>query len=274
MSQKTISIILPTYKPKGYLEECINSIYIQTYQNFELIIILNGDISSHYVDYINRLIANKPNYIKLHFIQTEVSGVSNARNIGLDKAIGEYICFIDDDDIISKNYLEELIKISDRHTLGISNVHSFINNIKKCEDNFFICKQLKDKRKYINAHIYEYRSFLAFPVAKLIHRDIINNRRYDSRFKNGEDSLFITSISDEIKRIKFTPDNAIYYVRERIGSASRRKIPILVLLNDSLTLIKAYISVYFKKPFSYNLILFLLRIPGVLKNAYILMKNK
>lgn len=274
MKDKKISIILPTYKPKEYLGDCINSIYIQSYRNFELIIILNGDISNKYIDYINNLLINQPNDIAIHVLKTKTSGVSNARNLGIDIASGEYICFIDDDDIISKYYLEGLIEIADRHTLPISNIHSFINNINDIQDNFFICKHLKEKEKYINSPLHICRSFLSFPVGKLIHRKMINNRRYDCRFKNGEDSLFITSISDEIKSISFTSENAIYYVRERIGSASRKKIPIIELLKDTTHLIIAYITIFLKKPLKYNIILFLLRIPGVLKNTYLLMKNK
>ena len=57
----------------------------------------------------------------------------------------------------------------------------------------------------------------------MIHREIISNHRFDCRFKNGEDALFITSITDNFSSIKFSSDDAIYYVRERVGSASRKK---------------------------------------------------
>ena len=124
-------------------------------------------------------------------------------------------------------------------------------------NNFFVCNKLRNLNNYKNnTSLFRNRSFLAFPVAKIIHRNIIGNRRFNPKFKNGEDALFITSISDRIERIEFTSPNAIYYVRERIGSASRKKIPLKLLLKDSILLIITYIYVYIQHPFSYNVLLF------------------
>lgn len=270
-----ISVIIPSYNPDKYLYECINSLYNQDLPAtlWEIIIILNGNISL-YKNKVETEIRKKPDNINISLICTEISGVSNARNLGLDNAKGEYICFIDDDDIVSPSYLKELLSAANENNIVISNIYTFINNIHEKRNNFFICNKLRDFRKYQDSSHYKNRAFLAFPVAKIIHRDIIGERRFDLRFKNGEDALFITSISDKINKIEFSSPNAIYYVRERQGSASRKKIPFSILLKDSILLIYTYITIYIKKPYSYNFLLFLSRIPGVLKNAYILSKNK
>ena len=265
-----ISIIIPSYKPESYILDCINSIKSQTLPSYlyEFIIVLNGPKEPYY----STIKHFKSNNTYIYY--TEIPGVSNARNIGLNHANGEYICFIDDDDIISVSYLEKLLHVAGKNTLAISNVYSFINNINEKRENFFICKKMRNKKKINLLSHYHCRSFLSFPVAKLIHRDIIGTHRYDVRFKNGEDSLFITSISNKIIDLKFTSDDAIYYVRERIGSASRKKIPLKKLIIDSFNLIVTYIIVYLKSPKSYSFLLFLSRIPGVIKNAYCLSLNK
>ena len=92
-----ISVIIPTYQPKDYLWECLNSLTSQTISkdDYEVIIVLNG-CDEPYKSQIQSYIDAKEGF---HFslIQTDVPGVSNARNIGLDKSKGEYISFIDDD---------------------------------------------------------------------------------------------------------------------------------------------------------------------------------
>ena len=267
-----VSVIIPSYMPGDYLFECLNSLVRQTlnFASFEILVVLNGP-QQPYWDEILLYIGS---YKNIRLFYTEVVGVSNARNVGIQNSCGEYICFVDDDDVVSSTYLESLLKFANPSTISMSNVYSFKENIIERGQNFFICKKLKNKSKYETASFYECRSFLAFPVAKMIHRQIIGSQRFNSKFKNGEDALFITSLTDNFSHIKFTADDAVYYVRERVGSASRKKIEKKDLIKDSFSLIKAYIEVYLSHPFRYSLLLFLSRIPGVIKNAYILFRNK
>lgn len=267
-----VSVIVPSYKPGDYLNECLKSIFYQTINSeiFEVIIVLNGPKEPFYSQ-IEQFISLYNNF---QLIYENVSGVSHARNIGILTARGEYLCFIDDDDVVSPMYLERLLEHATSDTISMSNVYSFKANIEERNENFFICRQLKNKHLYKNASFYTCRSFLAFPVAKMIHRNIIAEHRFDTRFANGEDALFITSITDNLARITFTPDDAIYYVRERIGSATRRKFDRLKLISDTTSLIFTYISTYLKNPRKYSFLLFVARIPGVIKGAYALSRNK
>lgn len=268
----TVSVIIPSYKPGAYLEDCIEAIEHQTLDvvSFEVLIILNGEKEPYYTQ-ITDLIQK---YHNAKLIYTPLKGVSNARNVGIDSSIGEYICFVDDDDVVSFSYLERLLEKADTDTISMSNVYSFRRTISEMGRDFFICKHLEHKEKYVDQSFFRCRSFLAFPVAKMIHRSIISDHRFDVRFKNGEDALFITSITDNLTRISFASDDAVYYVRLRIGSASRRKISVPVVVHDSLLLIGAYVTIYFTNPRKYSLMLFLSRFFGVVKNAYCLLKEK
>lgn len=271
-----VSVIIPTYKPGRYIEECLKSVFDQSLSAllYEVIIILNGDLSDNYIEMIEDILRNKPDLLSCKFCKTIEAGVSNARNIGLENSKGEYICFIDDDDIVSFTYLEGMLSIADENTLAISNVYSFKENIIEKNTNFFICKKLQNKEKYEGKSLFVNRSFLSFPVAKMFHRNIIGEHRFDVRFKNGEDALFVTSISNKIKKIVFTDIDTIYYVRERQGSASRRKISFHEVFKTSALLIASYYSIYLSSMRSYSLLLFLSRIPGVIKNSWILLRNK
>lgn len=267
-----ISVIIPSYRPGLYVEECILSVMNQTLETdqYEVLVILNGDKEPYY----SKLMAFIKPYSNVSLIYSSVPGVSHARNLGIERSTGDYICFVDDDDLISTTYLEELLSHAGKDVMSISQVYSFTTDPRDYGEDFFICSQLRNKEKYLNASFYTCRSFFSFPVAKMIHRDAIANHRFDIRFKNGEDALFMTSITDNIKSIDFTSPKAAYFVRLRKGSASRHKIPVLVIVSMSLRLMSAYIATYFKNPSKFSLKLFLSRIPGVMKNAFILAKNR
>ena len=107
-----VSVIIPTYSPGEYIYNCLTSIVNQTLlsADYEVLVILNGPKAPFYSQ-LEEFIASHP---ECHFrlMYSDVASVSNARNIGLDKAKGEYIAFIDDDDIISPYYLEGLLAVS------------------------------------------------------------------------------------------------------------------------------------------------------------------
>ncbi len=101
-----ISVIVPAYNSERWLEECFNSFYRQTYQNTELIMIDDGSDDST-LSLARRLAEGKNN---VHVIHTENGGVCRARNIGLESAQGEYISFLDSDDMLTDNALEVLFQ--------------------------------------------------------------------------------------------------------------------------------------------------------------------
>lgn len=99
-----ISIIVPVFNAEDYLERCLNSIIFQTYVNFEVILVDDG--SSDNSKLIYNSFKNIDSRFRVFFI--EHGGVSRARNEGLKRAVGEYMCFVDADDQIAPTYLEDL----------------------------------------------------------------------------------------------------------------------------------------------------------------------
>ena len=99
-----ISIIIPVYNVEKYLNKCIDSCIGQTYSNFEIILINDGSIDNSPA--ICDKFAAQYDYIKV--IHKQNSGVSDARNAGLEIASGKYVTFVDSDDIIHEKYLEYL----------------------------------------------------------------------------------------------------------------------------------------------------------------------
>lgn len=106
------SIIVPMYNVEDYIEKCIYSILNQTFKDFELIIVDDG-ATDRSAERAQKIVEENPEKIKL--IHQENKGLGGARNTGLLNATGEYIWFIDSDDSIKENALEEINAFIDKH---------------------------------------------------------------------------------------------------------------------------------------------------------------
>ena len=102
---KKISVIVPIYNAEKYLARCLDSILTQADENVELILVNDGSKDKS-EEIINTYIGRYKSSIK--HIKKENSGVANTRNVGLEKATGDYIIFVDSDDYIDKNLFKSL----------------------------------------------------------------------------------------------------------------------------------------------------------------------
>lgn len=264
-----ISIIIPSYKPGEYIWECFESLQNQSCSsdNFEVIVVLNGDKEPYYQRIENYLRGSKLHY---KLIYTDIKGVSNARNLGIENSNGEYIAFIDDDDYVSSNYLESLYNNASIDTISLSNTIAFDNLSGKVDDDYSLTKCFKDGQiiSFFGA-----KSYFNGPCMKLIHREIINSRKFDTILKNGEDSLFMFTISDKIKYCKFTQKDAIYYRRYRNDSAHYSKKSKKVIINNHLLVLHRMIYVYISNISNYNLIFFANRFLATIKGLFLFLKK-
>ncbi|WP_337573129.1 glycosyltransferase family 2 protein [Prevotella sp.] len=259
MTETIVSVIIPTYKPKAYLWNCIDSICRQTIgiENIELLIVVNG-CGEEYVQSIKDYLSNKSD-IKVHLLHTDVAGVSNARNIGIDIANGKFLCFIDDDDWISDNYLETLVAMAgDNADVVEANVCDYIEDTDTYKDDYltkaFMCCQDKSDLSLMQA-----RKFMSSACCKIIRRSVVGKARFDCRFSIGEDSLFMATISRHIKKICVSFPEAIYYRRVRTGSASRKKDTLWVFVKRYSRLAKAYTKLLLSDVTHYNWLFFATR---------------
>lgn len=244
----SISVIIPTYKPQNYLWQCLDSLNAQTMDKclWEVIIVLNG-CSEPWEGEIKQYI-NSHHLMNARILQIDEAGVSNARNLGIDNAKGEYIAFIDDDDYVSASYLEQLLTHASADTIAASNTIAF--NDHSCHIPYSIEKEYIRCAKHKKITFEKAKKYFSGPCMKLIHRDMIGEQRFDTRFRNGEDSLFMFAISTKIRYISFTDTNAIYYRRFRSGSASMGQQRGKAFKNR-LHLMQAYHRLYWGHPTQY-----------------------
>ena len=173
MQEKLVSIILPVYNVEKYIEKCIKSILNQDYKNFEAIFVNDG--STDNCEKILDQYSKKDKRIKV--FNKKNGGVSSAKNLGLEKAKGEYITFVDPDDYIEKDYLTYLIKLIEENDADIA-----LSLLYK--DNY-------DDKQITNDTIKEYDSKTA--LIEILNRNI-NVGVWEK--------MFITNLIDENK-IKF-----------------------------------------------------------------------
>ena len=115
MEHGLVSVVVPVFKVEQFLEDCVQSIIDQTYPYFELILVDDG--SPDNCGIICDRLAEKDHRITV--IHKTNGGLSDARNAGIEKASGQYITFIDSDDLISSHYLQILMEAMIRYHAGI-----------------------------------------------------------------------------------------------------------------------------------------------------------
>lgn len=254
-----ISVIVPTYKPQSYLWECLDSIAAQTFpkEDFEVLLVLNG-CCEPYNGQIKAWLS-KHYDLQVRYIQTDVPGVSNARNIALDMASGEYVTFIDDDDYVSSDFLSELYRNASPNTISVCYPYAF-NDEKPKHQIYYGLTEVYDYcvKNGCNTITSKARKFFSGPWMKLIDMSFIQGRRFDVRFKNGEDSLFMFLISDKFKKISFASKGAVYYRRFRVNSAVTVHRGTQERVLNNLRSIREYVRMYMRG--GYNTFFFLTRI--------------
>lgn len=217
-----ISIIVPVYNVEQYLTRCIDSILNQSFADFELLLIDDGsrDKSGAICDEY----AAKDSRIRV--FHKENGGVSSARNIGLEKARGEWLAFIDGDDEITDGYF------------NIRQEHEGVDVIIKpyCVDHAdgrVICHNnelsiLTGKDKIFRYYVQKRNNAL---WDKIIKRKNVGTKRFNTNVSIGEDFLFFLSVLPNVKSIAFD-DTGSYRYFLRQGSAMqsvdiKRRIEIL-----------------------------------------------
>lgn len=266
MNTNIVSVIIPSYKPQNYLYECLTSLRNQTLssEKFEILLILNGCCEPYKSQIENYLLEH--NIVNLRLIQIDQAGVSNARNVGLDKACGDYICFIDDDDIVSSRYLEVLLADAKQDTIVVSNVRTFYSSLSDLGLDYlsYAYNNYSDSPENIFAN----RHFLSSACCKIISKYVIADHRFDSNVRVGEDSLFMFLISDKISRVILANNSAIYYRRLREGSALRVKKSFIERLVIVSRLVFGYTRIYLSRPFFYNFLLYVSRLFAAFLKLY------
>lgn len=208
-----VSIIVPVYNKEKYLRDCVDSILQQTYKDFELILVDDGSKDSSW-NIIKEYADKEERVLPVH---QENAGVSAARNAGLDRAQGKWICFVDADDYLPKDGLQILVEHGEKSNADIVNA-----NATRVEND----KQFKIfnfNNEIVKGNIYPRLVHFA-PWAQLFKRSIIEEHhlRYVKGLAYSEDNVFILYYSLYASSIEFVNDS-VYNYRINFDSAIQNK---------------------------------------------------
>lgn len=218
-----ISVIVPVYKAEKYIEACVGSILAQTYGNFELILVNDGspDASGQICD----VLAKSDDRIRV--IHKENGGAASARNSGLDAAKGDYIAFVDGDDLIHPQYLELLLAMLEKDKADVAWCHyDFFADAKTCFAEKLDIEQemtlgsLEYGKEILTDFQNHYRRVSLISLCmKLYRREIFDGLRIPEG-QTAEDSLVLPHILERTKKIARSAAK-LYHWRETPGSVTR-----------------------------------------------------
>jgi len=221
-----VSIVLPVYNVEKYLDRCINSIINQSYKNLELIIVNDGstDASKYICDYYK----NKDTRIKV--IDQDNSGVSAARNSGIELASGEYIQFVDADDYLEKQMTEKLISSIKMDTqlviCGYKTISRDSNGIRYKKNTVYDNKTYSRDEFISELGNLFYKKLLNTTWNKLYENEII--KRYNICFPEnvnmGEDLLFNLDYLNHCKKINLINESLYNYIDYNYNSITSKYI--------------------------------------------------
>lgn len=229
-----VSVIVPVYNREKYIEQCLSSIIGQTYKELEVIVINDGSTDGSLQkiqNFVDNIVTNEIS-IPIKVINIPNAGVSNARNIGIHNSLGDYVTFIDSDDYVDKNHVENMVNMVRDSAETVLPIVSFRNIYENGEkviehlavelyaDSYAIVKGILEKN-IINQDLYP------STCNKLFNRSILT--KYEILFKTninyGEDWLFVIEYLKYVEKVRISSlctYNYVHYTGVRLSQNYRK----------------------------------------------------
>lgn len=217
-SRDLISIIVPVYNVEIYLTECVRSILNQTYKNIEILLIDDG--SSDNSGVLCENLAKQDDRIKV--FHKENGGLSDARNYGIEKAVGEFIMFVDSDDLVSESIVDNLYNmiVSDKELkLAVCGLSHFTDGENVQYD---LGKEITIFSR--EAALVDFLCQNNIPTsscAKLYNKELLNGIRF-VKGQRFEDNEFVFKVISHCDYIGYC-NTKLYAYRHRINSITTSK---------------------------------------------------
>ena len=215
------SVIIPVYNVENYLHRCINSILVQEYTDLEILLIDNGSTDSS--GSICDTYASEYSNISAYHIENH--GVGSARNFGLAKAQGEFICFVDADDYLVGNLFSDMENQLDSglDLLVFSYYNSLEKNLSETTRSAKILpiEGKKDRNQFIALFTELFLSDMMYTVwNKIYRREFLEEHRIMfEQYELGEDVRFNLNVFECVHTISFSKTCYYVYVSGRTDSA-------------------------------------------------------
>lgn len=183
-----VSLIIPLYNAENYIKQLVESIKVQSFEDFEALIVNDGSLDNGYT-VCAELISGDDRF---KLLNKENGGASSARNFGLDYCNGNWIAFMDADDIIGKDYLQALYNERVQNGIVVAGFYEKIGETISVSVDYphgmYSRENGQVERLFEDNILFRHPS----PVAKMFDASIVqqNNIRFNGDIQFGEDLLF------------------------------------------------------------------------------------
>lgn len=224
-----VSIIIPVYNAEKTLCRCLDSLVAQTYKDIEIILVNDGSGDSSR----NICETYKDKFSQILLINQKNAGPATARNVGIDCASGKYISFVDADDYVECNMIEEMVNAAETShaemvICGYAQEHSGI--IVKHEYKYDSGLYVGEEAKKIAIDLISDVSTKRIPPyswVRMILKDSLENPkiRYTEGMIRSEDYYFFVQFHFRVKRLYLLADKPLYHYMEIDNSITHRYVP-------------------------------------------------
>ena len=214
MNKPKVSIIIPAYNREQLIGETLNSVLVQTYNNWECIVVDDGSVDN--TEGVIKFFAKKDKRFKFyHRPKTKKSGASSCRNYGLEKAIGELIQFLDSDDLLAKNKLEEQVKLYKTGSLSLitckwGGFEKSSDLSKRYKYKYHSYKNFSNGKSLLKS-LGKYNEFFPLHVYLTPRVLIEESGTWNEAITNNDDAEFFTRVILNSSGIIFTDKTSVYY---------------------------------------------------------------
>ncbi len=232
-----VSVIVPVYNAERYLERCVKSILSQTYHNIEVILIDDGskDSSVELCDSFGR-------DERVRVFHKENAGVSAARNDGVRMAKGDYISFVDSDDIIQPEMISTLVTYLEKNCLDIvSTSYQKFDDVNQIQEYLIGENKIFTKEEALLRALdrWKYHMF-TIACGGVLRACIAKNIRFDENLTHSEDSKYIFDYLSMCSRIGYIDAKYYCYYQNNSGAVATS----VGKSKSQLSIIQAYKYMY------------------------------
>lgn len=208
-----VSVVVPCYNLHAYILECLQSLAQQDYPNYEVLVVDDGSADDS-ATIIQNFIQDKPQF---QLIRKTNAGLSAARNTGIHAAKGEWVSFVDGDDMVGPKYLSSMMDALRRHPAQLCIAGAMAWNVQTgqrrvCRESQVGCGALPEDLERFDSCV--------FVWARMYDMKIIreHNVLYDETLRFGEDRAFNFSYLRFVRQYVFADDKSYLYREARSGS--------------------------------------------------------
>lgn len=206
-SESFVSVLIPVFNCRKYVKRAVDSVLMQSYKNFELLLIDDGstDGTSEICDQLKTIDSRICVYHK------ENGGISDARNYGIEKSKGEYICFLDADDEYREKYIEILLDLCKKNKtqMSVCGYISKFENGDTIDSTVYKTNRVLDHNEALREFAMN-RYLTAHPWTKMYRADLIKKVNYP-KGKVYEDIYVMPELLEKCGNIAFSNKHLIYY---------------------------------------------------------------